>query len=235
MYEPDKYVAACIEQAGPSPFLTLVTATLDLHRAGFGSKSKAAFAAWERIGACMVALNGVPLAFNGGLTRDGVPYPDADAPANVPDVMERLRVALIAAGLATVPEGREDPPQSSELLCDDGPVCISLETGDRIEIVGRFRTIADAESYLGMSASIDPDALHAGRYGIDALHGVGSDAEACELARALGFQVWMSMGGAYWAPAGVPVMGNVNGVGWKGGSLTTDEAALRALASVDPD
>lgn len=238
MYVPDEYVTACIEEAGPSPVLAFVTAALDLYRAGFGSKSRAAFDAWHRMGSAMVAMNGAPLAFHGGLTRDGQPWPGRpeDAPPEVPDILRRLELALLAAGLAEAPEGREDPPQSSLLLCDDGPVTISLETEDgRIEIVGRTRTIADAETYLGMSAGIDPDALHAGRYGIDAPHGCGSDAEACEHARARGFHVWMSMGGAYWGPPGVAIMGNVNGIGWHGGSLTTDEAALRALASVDPD
>lgn len=75
MYHPDKYVRACVEAAGADPHATLEKAAIDLHGAGFGSKSKAAITAWQLIGSCMVAINGAPLAFKGPMNPDGPDYP----------------------------------------------------------------------------------------------------------------------------------------------------------------
>lgn len=36
------------------------------------------------------------------------------------------------------------------------------------EVIARFYTLAEAEDFLGTSATIDPDRLEAGHYGIDA-------------------------------------------------------------------
>lgn len=160
------------------------------------------------------------------------------------DAIESLREPL-AAFLAEhasppfrmPPETGERPAAdpSSALFCADGPVALSHEIGDRIEIVGRFRTIAESCDFLATSATIDPDDLAAGRYGVDAPYGVGTDLEGRATAERLGFSVFSSMGGFYWAPPGVATTGNTAGRGWKPGGTSLDEAALRALASVDPD
>jgi hypothetical protein len=44
------------------------------------------------------------------------------------------------------------------------PVAITLDG----EVIARFDTVAEAEDFLGTSATIDPDRLEAGDYGIDA-------------------------------------------------------------------
>ena len=53
---------------------------------------------------------------------------------------------------------------------DDLPVAITLERpgAGEIEMIGRFATVEEAENFLGESATIDPDLLVAGNYGIDA-------------------------------------------------------------------
>lgn len=130
------------------------------------------------------------------------------------------------------PEPAED---SSVLTAKDGPVVITLEGAEEDAEIARFATIADAETYLGVSASIDPDHLAAGRYGISAPHGVGCDDEAVRLARELGFSVFWSMGRACWAPKGVSVSGNLSGKGWRTGFETIEAASLAALASIPPD
>lgn len=121
------------------------------------------------------------------------------------------------------------------LIAKGGPVTLTLETPNGIERKASFATIADAESYLGISRTIDPVDLHEGRYGIDAPHGAGSDDEAVRYARARGFQLFWSMGAACWAPPGVAISGNVSGKGWRTGFLSIEAAAHAALASVDPD
>lgn len=121
------------------------------------------------------------------------------------------------------PEGTDGP---------GGPVALT-DWGGRV--LGRFPTIASAEGFLSTSATIDPDHLHAGRYGIEAPHGLGADVEAVPLARALGFSCFWSMGGAYYAPPGVATTGNDSGKGWKGGFDSIEAAALAALATVDPE
>lgn len=110
-------------------------------------------------------------------------------PAAAETTLEAIFDALEAANLAIQPLP---------------PVVVTIDRGDAVEVVERFYSIAGAESFLATSATIDPDDLHAGLYGIDAPHGVGSDSEAIEAARSLGFDV------------------------------TTAASALRALASVDP-
>lgn len=50
------------------------------------------------------------------------------------------------------------------------PVAVTLDnpaTGE-IEVIARFDLITEAESFLATSATIDPDYLEAGHYGIDA-------------------------------------------------------------------
>jgi hypothetical protein len=51
---------------------------------------------------------------------------------------------------------------------------------------GAVRYHRAAESFLNLSAGIDPDDLAAGHYGINAPHGAGSDNEAIAMARRLG-------------------------------------------------
>lgn len=131
--------------------------------------------------------------------------------------------------LITALEGSEEPEGTDG---PGGPVALT-DWGGRV--LGRFPTIASAEGFLSTSATIDPDHLHAGRYGIEAPHGVGADVEAVPLARALGFSCFWSMGGAYYAPPGVATTGNDSGKGWKGGFDSIEAAALAALATVDPE
>lgn len=101
-YNPDEYAAACIEEAGPSPWLTFVNGALDLYRAGFGSKSQAALDARSKMGACIVALNGHPLAFYGGMTRDESQRFPGDDRATIPDAMEVLARKLSGPDLSRV-------------------------------------------------------------------------------------------------------------------------------------
>ncbi|AFU87889.1 hypothetical protein CcrColossus_gp019 [Caulobacter phage CcrColossus] len=65
-------------------------------------------------------------------------------------------------------------------------VAVTLDKSDAVEVLARFYTIAEAEAYLA-GPGIDAEALHAGRYGIDAPHGLGHDSEAVPLARKLGY------------------------------------------------
>jgi hypothetical protein len=141
----------------------------------------------------------------------------------------RAAPAIVREGERRAAEAVEPGNDSSVLLCEDGPVAITLERGDSVEIVGRTRTIADAESYLSLSASIDPDDLQAGHYGIDAPFGLGADSEAEPAAKRLGFHVFARFGGIYWAKSGQGTDTS------KPGYDSVEEAALRALASLSPD
>lgn len=120
----------------------------------------------------------------------------------------------------------------------EGPVSITLDTGaEQAAMIGRFKTIAEAETYLATSAEIDPDDLQAGRYSINTPHGVGSDLEAVESIEHMGYQIFRSMGGLYYAPPGVAgPTSNISGKGWKS-SLPDDNAAslaLRLLSQIEP-
>lgn len=103
-----------------------------------------------------------------------------------PDELARASVKRFEDDRALFRLGTPDTTPAHELPVKNGPVVITLDHGDKIEIIERFATISDAESFLSLSASIDPDDLEAGNYGIDAPHGVGNDAEAVTLARNLG-------------------------------------------------
>lgn len=96
-------------------------------------------------------------------------------------------------------------------------------------VVERFATIADAEAFLGLSASIDPDKLAAGGYSIDAPLGLGSDDEAIPTAARLGFDVFYSMGNAYFTKG----LHSADMSGWSRGYPNTVAAALAALATVE--
>lgn len=128
---------------------------------------------------------------------------------------------------------------SSELLVDDGPVHMTLEVkaGDPEEPIGRFATIRDAETYLTVSAGIDPDHLEAGHYAISAPHGAGHDDEAVDIAQALGFRLFMSMGSAYYAKKGVSTDHSINPgcKGWSKAYPSIQAAANAANATIDPD
>jgi hypothetical protein len=82
----------------------------------------------------------------------------------------------------------DDLTPAHELPCEGGPVSITLAKpgADRDSVVEQFATIRAAESFLNLSAGIDPDDLAAGHYGINAPHGAGSDNEAIAMARRLG-------------------------------------------------
>ncbi|AFU87888.1 hypothetical protein CcrColossus_gp018 [Caulobacter phage CcrColossus] len=103
-YIPDEHFAYCVEQAAPSPWMHLVRGALKLYDAGHGSKSWQAVHGRQAIGEAMVALNGAPLAFFGGLTRDeSYRYKGDDRPASeVPDALETL--AALLAPLEQAPE-----------------------------------------------------------------------------------------------------------------------------------
>lgn len=99
-FVPDPYVTRCAAEVEPSPIMTLICAAMDLHRCGAGSQSKRARAAYDLIGAAMVALNGQPLMFKGGLTRDpeAPVYPGAEAEPEAPDVMATLESLFVRGG-----------------------------------------------------------------------------------------------------------------------------------------
>lgn len=73
-------------------------------------------------------------------------------------------------------------------IVEGGPVTIDREIGGKLELIAAFATIGAAEEFLGLSATIDPDDLEAGRYGINAPHGAQSDDEALVIAHALSAQ-----------------------------------------------
>lgn len=101
-YVPDQYVAHCTEEAGPSPWMHLVRGAITLYNAGFGSKSYKALEGRQAIGSAIVALNGAPLAFHGGMTREpDFRYP-GDTRAEVPDALEALARKLDAPDLTEV-------------------------------------------------------------------------------------------------------------------------------------
>lgn len=50
---------------------------------------------------------------------------------------------------------------------DEAPVAVTLED-EGVTVIARFHTVAEAEDFLATSATIDPELLEAGRYGIDA-------------------------------------------------------------------
>lgn len=74
-----------------------------------------------------------------------------------------------------------------------GPVTLTRELPDEVLTLARFATIRETEAYLNESPTIDQADLIAGRYGIDAPHGVGSDSEAVEVARRLGCALHQSI------------------------------------------
>lgn len=51
------------------------------------------------------------------------------------------------------------------------PVALTHEVDGAVTVIERFVSVADAEEFLSTSATIDPDDLQAGRYGIDAPEG----------------------------------------------------------------
>ncbi len=121
------------------------------------------------------------------------------------------------------------------LINSQGPVSITLEEPDEEpKLIARFETIGDAEEFLNTSATIDPDELEAGHYSISAPHGVGSDDDAVSTARRLGFSIFASMGGYYYAPRGVAITGNINGTGWSKSYTSDGAAALASLATIEP-
>lgn len=220
-FAPDPYVAQCAAEVEPSPVMTLIAAAVDLHRCGAGSQSAPARAAYHLIGSALVAMNGHPLMFKGGINRDPEApiYPGAEGEPEAQDVMATLESLFVRGGalrkalwgvvnraaddvanydlpaddyaravweVAAVKAWLEGKPLP--LNPDDGPVSVTLATpgADRETVVAQFATIAAAESFLGESATIDPDALAAGHYGINAPHGAGSDNEAIAMARNLG-------------------------------------------------
>lgn len=103
MYEPDKYVVACQEAAGPNPAMALIRAGIALYGAGFGSKSKAAIEAWQSVGTALVALNRYPLAFRGGITRDAEApiYPGSEGEPATPDMLA-VADAMLSPPLAAL-------------------------------------------------------------------------------------------------------------------------------------
>lgn len=103
-HNPDEYFAYCVEQAGPLPWLHFVRGALKMKGAGFGSKSSAAFHGWQAMGDALVALNGAPLAYFGGMTRDETHrFKSDDRPASeVPDALAELERRLSAPDLTAV-------------------------------------------------------------------------------------------------------------------------------------
>ncbi|AFU88333.1 hypothetical protein CcrSwift_gp340 [Caulobacter phage CcrSwift] len=93
---------------------------------------------------------------------------------------DSVRYHLTADGRAT------DDDEEADDEGDALPVAVTLEQGDAVPVVGRFATVAEAETFLA-SPIRDQAALEAGRYGIDAPHGVASDDDAVTLARRLGW------------------------------------------------
>lgn len=61
-----------------------------------------------------------------------------------------------------------------------------------------------------------------------------SDEEAFARAKALGVQIFWSMGRACWAPAGVAVSGNISGKGWRTSYESLADAARAAVAELEP-
>ena len=119
------------------------------------------------------------------------------------------------------------------LINPDGHVILTQEEGDHeIQRKASFSTIADAEAYLDESTTIDPIALAAGDYCIAAPHGVGDDDEALRLAKTLGFDVFYSMGWAYFTKG---PRSSSSTQSWSKGYENTVAASMAALASVDPD
>lgn len=138
-YIPDEHFAYCVAQAGPSPWMHFVRGALKLHDAGFGSKSWQAVHGRQAMSEAMVALNGQPLAFFGGLTREETHrYPGDDRPASeVPDALEVLERKLAApesslayvvhdrgwtpGGLIPGHSTKPHPTRAAALLERDGP------------------------------------------------------------------------------------------------------------------
>lgn len=116
------------------------------------------------------------------------------------------------------------------LVRSDGPVILTLETATGIEKKAAFACISDAEAYISISTTIDPIDREAGRYGIDAPHGMGGDIDAIATARALGFDVFYSREASYYTkgPRGD------DRTAWTGPFVNQAHAALAALATVEP-
>lgn len=113
-------------------------------------------------------------------------------------------IARVGQSHAGVEEAADD--ETVSLIRRNGAVAVTVcDPADGFTTLARFDTMADAEAFLNGSPQIDKAKLHAGDYGIDAPHGVGSDVDARLTAKALG---------------------------WTG---TTDAAAaLRYLATIEP-
>lgn len=159
---------------------------------------------------------------------------DADASATaetagveIAAVQDFMRDVDAAAGVLGT---SLDPYADAESIRDDGPVALTHETGGDVHVIARFPTISAAEAFLNTSADIDADDLGAGRYGIDAPHGVGNDDEAVTLARELGFDIFNSMGASRYARKGY-MRGPES---WSKAFDSKEAAAHAVLATVEP-
>ncbi|AXQ69031.1 hypothetical protein HOU02_gp178 [Caulobacter phage CcrBL9] len=79
----------------------------------------------------------------------------------------------------------------------DAPVALTLEAGERVDVIARFYCMADAETYLNENPDIDPVSLNLGCYGIDAPFGVASDADGDKLLYELGYRLHATGGGSW--------------------------------------
>ncbi|UTU07697.1 hypothetical protein CcrC1_gp505 [Caulobacter phage C1] len=95
--------------------------------------------------------------------------------------------------------GREARIRTEALtsLDHDAPVALTLECGGSVDVIARFYTMADAETYLNENPEIDPVSLNLGCYGIDAPYGVASDADADKLLYDLGYRLHATAGGSW--------------------------------------
>lgn len=87
---------------------------------------------------------------------------------------------------ATLSELRSDLAEVPPCTVKAGAVALTLEKGRDVHVIQRFATIAETAAFLNTAPTINQADLIAGRYGIDAPHGVASDDEAVTLARRLG-------------------------------------------------
>lgn len=120
---------------------------------------------------------------------------------------------------------------SARLITAGGPVAIcDTAISGPDSVVARFATIDDAEAFLNVSAAIDPDKLAAGAYSIDAPHGMGNDEEARAFAERAGFDLFYSMGGAYYSKG--PHRSDMSN--WSAGFQNLHHAAHVALSTIEP-
>lgn len=178
------------------------------------------------------------------------------SPAQNPDLQDDLtdlvadvliwarEEGLDTAWIARVGASHAEPAhvaddETLDLIAKDGPVALTYTSrlGGAITTTARFNLIEDAERFLAESPTIDASDREAGRYGIDAPHGLGSDLEAAPTLERLGWRLFHSMGGLYAAAPGVATTGNVQGVGWTPArpGETAPALALRLLALIDPE